>query len=383
MQFTGPLTAKGVEDTTFYVYNALISHNEVGDAPEGSKCSLIRFHEHAGNRQRYFPLSLNATATHDTKRGEDGRIRLNALTLHPNQWIQQVQHWHQENRPFSSDGKPAAMPDMNDEYFIYQSVLAGFPADGVITADFKERLSAYIIKVLREAKVHSSWAAPDEAYEQACLQFIENLFAADHPFADSMADYFGKINEQAQVYSLTQTLIKITAPGIPDIYQGCELWDLSFVDPDNRRPVNYAQRSQWLAHLQQQEKAGMAQLQGFLQQHRAAGIEKLYVTWKALQARRAHAALFAGGEYLPVYNHDDHSVIAYARRQQDKWCLVIAPLIAAAHAGREGEPLTLRLPEGAPAKWQHVFTQETVTVNSGRLPADMLEKFPVALLISE
>lgn len=383
MQFTGPLTAKGVEDTTFYVYNALISHNEVGDAPEGSKCSLIRFHEHAGSRQRYHPLSLNATATHDTKRGEDGRIRLNTLTLHPNQWIQQVQQWHTMNKPFSGEAAASAMPDMNDEYFIYQSVLSGFPADGVVTPAFKERLTTYITKVLREAKVHSNWSAPNEEYEQACTRFIENLFAADHPFTDSMGAYFEKINQQAQIYSLTQTLIKITAPGIPDIYQGCELWDLSFVDPDNRRPVDYAQRKQWLAKLQQQEKAGVENLLGFLHEHRAAGMEKLYVTWKALQARRAYPSLFAKGEYLPVYNRDDHSVIAYARKEQDKWCLVIAPLIAATHAGREEEPLTLALPEGAPLKWKHIFTQEEITTPNGQLPTGMLEKFPVAFLVSE
>ncbi len=250
MQFTGPLTAKGVEDTTFYVYNALLSHNEVGDAPEGCKCSLDRFHEHAAHKQRFHPLSLCTTATHDTKRGEDGRIRLNVLTLSPNQWIQQVQHWHCINKPFSEQ----AAPDMNDEYFIYQSVIAGFPADGVVTNEFIERLSAYMVKVLREAKVHSNWSSPNEEYEKGCMQFIERLFAADHPFEDSIGAYVEKINRQACVYSLTQTLIKITAPGIPDTYQGCELWDLSFVDPDNRRPVDYQLRKQYLRKLQQLEK---------------------------------------------------------------------------------------------------------------------------------
>ncbi len=372
----------GVEDTVFYVYNALISHNEVGDAPEGCRCSLALFHERALSRFRFHPLSLNATATHDTKRGEDARIRLNALTLCPHQWIHQVQHWHAMNREHAGQAGEQPAPDMNDEYYIYQSIIGAFPVDGVITDAFVQRLSDYIIKVLREAKVHSNWSAPGEAYENACLHFIRQLFAAHSPFTESVRGFCEKLNEQAAIYSLSQTLVKITAPGIPDIYQGCELWDLSFVDPDNRRPVDYTLRKEQLSRLQQLEKEGMPQLMAYLQEHRPGGLEKLYVTWKALQARRGLATLFLKGAYVPVYSDNGHGIIAYVRRYEDRWCLIVAPLPAASHAGKEEKRRQLALPADAPLKWKHVFTDETITAPDGKLSLEILEQFPVAFLVN-
>jgi (1->4)-alpha-D-glucan 1-alpha-D-glucosylmutase len=382
MQFTGPLTAKGVEDTVFYVYNALVSHNEVGDAPEGSRCSLALFHERAVNRYRFRPLSLNTTATHDTKRGEDARIRLNALTLHPHQWIHQVQHWHAMNRAHCRCIGELTAPDMNDEYFIYQSIIAGFPADGVITRSFIERLSDYFIKVVREAKVHSNWSEPNEAYEKACLHFIESLFAEGSPFPPSLQLFFEKVGRRAAVYSLTQTLLKITAPGVPDIYQGCELWDLSFVDPDNRRPVDYGLRRHQLSILQEYEEKGMPELLSFLQQHRLEGLEKLYVTWKALHARRDWPDLFTKGQYVPIYSDHTHAIIAYARSYEDQWCLVVAPLLAASRHDKEGSHHRIALPAGAPAEWRNIFTGEEITIRDGKLSLNILKKFPVALLVN-
>lgn len=382
MQFTGPLTAKGVEDTLFYVYNALISHNEVGDAPEGCRCSLALFHERAVNKYRHRPLSLNTTATHDTKRGEDARIRLNALTLHPHQWIHQVQHWHAMNRVHSSSIGELTAPDLNDEYFIYQSIIAGFPTDGIVTGSFIKRLSDYIIKVLREAKVHSNWSEPNEAYENACLHFIEQLFAENSAFPCSVSTCFEKVGMPAAVYSLSQTLVKITVPGIPDIYQGCELWDLSFVDPDNRRPVDYGLRKHQLSVLKEEEKKGMPQLLSFLEERRLEGLEKLYVTWKALQLRREYRELFIKGEYIPVYSDNSQAIIAYARRYHDQWCLVVAPLLAASRHGEEEVRPRIALPAGAPTQWRNVFTGEEIGVNEGKLPLNILDKFPVALMVN-
>jgi len=382
MQFTGPLTAKGVEDTLFYVYNALVSHNEVGDAPEGCRCSLALFHERAVNKHRHRPLSLNTTATHDTKRGEDARIRLNALTLHPHQWIHQVQHWHAMNKVHRTDIGEITAPDMNDEYFIYQSIIAGFPADGVITESFVKRLSDYFIKVVREAKVHSNWSEPDEAYEKACLHFIEQLFAENSPFTAGVYAFFEKVGMHAAIYSLTHTLVKITAPGVPDIYQGCELWDLSFVDPDNRRQVDYGLRKHQLSVLKEAEKMGKPQLLSLLKERRMEGLEKMYVTWKALQLRREYAELFAKGEYIPIYGDNGHAVIAYARRYKDQWCVVVAPLLAACRHGEDEVRLRIALPEGAPMKWKNIFTSEEITVKEGKLPSDILDSFPVALLLS-
>lgn len=382
MQFTGPLTAKGVEDTVFYVYNALLSHNEVGDAPEGSRCSLALFHERTVNKLRFRPLSLNTTATHDTKRGEDARIRLNALTLHPHQWIHQVQHWHAMNRAHCRFIGEHTAPDMNDEYFIYQSIIAGFPVDGVISPSFISRLSEYIIKVVREAKVHSSWSEPDEAYENACLDFIKGLFAEGSPFPSSLQLFFDKVGGQAAVYSLTQTLVKITAPGVPDIYQGCELWDLSFVDPDNRRPVDYGLRKHQLSILKEQENKGMPRLLSFLKEHRLEGLEKLYVTWKALHVRRERPDLFTRGEYVPIYSDHSHAIIAYARRYEDRWCIVVAPLLAASRHDTEDVRRRIALPAGAPALWRNVFTGEEIAVREGKLALNVLDAFPVALLLN-
>ncbi|HEY0611478.1 MAG TPA: hypothetical protein VGD35_17525 [Chitinophaga sp.] len=273
-------------------------------------------------------------------------------------------------------------PDMNDEYFIYQAIIAGFPTDGVITESFIKRLSDYCIKVVREAKVHSNWSSPNEEYENACLHFISQLFAENNPFPCSVYACFEKVAMPAAVYSLTQTLVKITAPGIPDIYQGCELWDLSFVDPDNRRPVDYGLRRHQLSVLKEEEKKGVPQLLSFLEERRLEGLEKLYVTWKALQLRREYPALFTKGEYIPIYSDNAHAVIAYARRYDDQWCLVVAPLMAACRHGEEEVRSRIALPGGAPLEWRNVFTDEAITVEEGKLPVSILDRFPVALLMN-
>ena len=238
MQFTGPLTAKGVEDTTFYIYNPLISHDEVGDSPAPLGMSIQRFHEKMLARQANTPLSLNATATHDTKRGEDSRIRINVLSRIPDLWKTHVIQWLDMNKSFRTNINGRTVPELNDEYFIYQSLLGGLPEDFNITDEWIKRVEAYLNKALREAKVNTSWSEPDDAYEKGCEKFLEEIVKKDSPFLSSFIPFAKTVFDHAMVYSLSQTLIKLTAPGIPDIYQGCELWDLSFVDPDNRRPVS-------------------------------------------------------------------------------------------------------------------------------------------------
>lgn len=371
MQFTGPLTAKGVEDTVFYVYNALLSHNEVGDSPAGYKCTPATFHERSIKRQQQFPGSLNATATHDTKRGEDARIRLNVLTLLPDLWIQQVQQWHAMNSPFREENAPAR----NDEYFIYQSIIAGYPERNAPENNFIQRLSDYIIKALRESKEHSNWSQPDEAYENSCLGFIRQLFSPEHGFVESLHAFMEKINQHAQVYSLSQVLVKITSPGIPDIYQGCELWDFSFVDPDNRQPVNYPDRMNMLSLLLQLEKDDPAALMKLLQENRRFAWEKLFTCAKALQFRNAHAPLFQQGAYLPLSGEQD-PVIAYARQYEQDTCLVIAPLPGPGNF----EQCWLLLEDHLPQQWRDIFTGEKITTENGKLPLALLDRFPVALL---
>jgi (1->4)-alpha-D-glucan 1-alpha-D-glucosylmutase len=376
MQFTGPLTAKGVEDTVFYVYNALLSHNEVGDAPTVHKCTPAIFHGRSRLRQQQYPGALNTTATHDTKRGEDARIRLNVLTLLPDQWIQQVQQWHAAHEPFRQqlpDGRTA--PAANDEYFIYQSILSGFPANNDVEGDFVQRLSGYIIKALREAKENSNWSSPDEAYEKSCLAFIQHLFSPGNDFIKSIQTLLEKVNPLAAVFSLSQLLLKITSPGVPDIYQGGELWDYSFVDPDNRRPVDYEDRRNMLLFMQQLEQDDPLGLQKLLQENRRFGWEKMFVCSKALQFRKAHQALFLHGSYVPVHPGQDN-VIAYMRICKKEYCLVIVPLVQAVLP-----EVSLQLPDyDGPLQWRNIFTGEVITLADNQLPLSLLQHFPVALL---
>ncbi|MCF6402969.1 malto-oligosyltrehalose synthase [Chitinophaga filiformis] len=369
MQFTGPVTAKGVEDTTFYVYNALLSHNEVGDSPSIADFSVNTFHQRMIARQQHTASSLNTTSTHDTKRGEDGRIRLNMLSLMPDVWRQQVAQWRELNSSYVSTLTPA------DEYFIYQSIIAGFPADGIVTPAYIERLQQYFIKSIREAKVNSSWALPDETYENNSVSFIQRVLTAETGFLENVRSLLDRVNHYAHISSLAQVLIKITAPGIPDIYQGCELWDYSYVDPDNRRPVDYTLRKQCLETIIAKEKT--PGFFSYLSEHRQQGLEKLFLTWKALNFRRAHADLFLEGDYIPL-QCSSAKLVAYARAYRQQWVIVIVPL--------PGEPDTtasVLLPTGAPGPWRNIFTGEMLD-NKGQVSAaDVFKTFPMGLLTNE
>ncbi|MBC9910270.1 malto-oligosyltrehalose synthase [Chitinophaga varians] len=377
-QFAGQLYREGVEETLFYVYNALLSHNEAGDSPVQNKCTLDGFHERMAVRQYLSPFSLNTTATHDTRWGEDARIRLNALTIIPDLWIQQVQAWHTMNRDYITliDEQPA--PDLNDEYFIYQAVLACLPVSAEADADFVAHITATFLKVVREAKVHSSWLLPDTGYELACLQFIEKILSPGSAFMEGMHQLAEKLGAHAHIFSLAQTLIKITAPGIPDIYQGCELWDFSAGNNDGRHMVNYPLRRKLLAGWQEEDHAP-----AWPKEHAgtksAVGKEKLYLVSKALQLRNAHTSLFIHGEYIPLTGGERSSQIAYARKYRQDWCIVVAPLLPAAHLGKHDlAPLTL--PANAPIKWKNVFTGEVLTVQNDQLLLSGTQNWPVALL---
>jgi (1->4)-alpha-D-glucan 1-alpha-D-glucosylmutase len=350
----------------------------VGDSPGAAPFTPDAFHKELSSRQYLFPLSLNATATHDTKRGEDGRMRLNALTAVPDLWLQQSQEWHVMNAELFDGEEDTKAPQPNDEYFIYQSVLAGLPAGGKITEDFTNRLCDYIIKALREGKVTSNWAEPDVAYEEACTTFIRGILSAP-AFVESLQNFYAHIAPLAYNYSLAQVLLKLTAPGVPDIYQGCELWDLSFVDPDNRRDVDYDLRKQYLAQLQQGTNTHN-QL-SLIAEHKDSGLAKLYLTWKALHLRKEHPALFTDGDYIPLTTNRPGNVLAYARRNRNEWAVVVTPLVAAP-ANEIADKDYVILAEGAPPKWKNVLTGEILSINHARLPLSVLQKFPAALLVS-
>lgn len=386
MQYTGPLTAKGVEDTTFYVYNALLGHNEVGDTPNKEEHAVQDFHQWMLQRQQQYPFSLNTTSTHDTKRGEDGRLRLNALTWFAAEWKQAVEQWRVINASFKTmkDGQP--LPALEDEYFIYQSLIAGFPADEQVTSEYVDRLKAYFIKSVREAKLFSNWQAPDSIYEEAGCRFIENILSPAHDFLKSFGPFFKKILNYGQIFSLTQALVKITAPGVPDIYQGCEGWNTSYVDPDNRRPVDFNEHKQCLKELKMLEQKGIGEVLNHVTLKRKEGVEKFYLTWKALQCRSQMQILFLCGSYIPLYTSHNCGIIAYARMYKNEWALVIAPVsdtVLTAEGKERFANCFIPLPNDMPVNLRNIFTGETIET-TGNLPINTLfNNFPVALLVGE
>jgi (1->4)-alpha-D-glucan 1-alpha-D-glucosylmutase len=309
-------------------------------------------------RQNTWPHSLNAGTTHDTKRGEDSRIRLCWLSSIPEEWITSVSRWREMNRGFIAEekGRPAPLP--NDEYFMYQSLLGGFPADLVLTDEFRTRFHDMLTKALREAKTATSWDTPDEGYEGKCHAFADAILAGESSFMKDFLPFAGRCVNESMRYSLSQLLLKLTAPGIPDIYQGAECWELSFVDPDNRRPVDYALREELLKRV----KEG-----------RIEGAEKMYVIRQTLAWRNTHREVFTTGEYIPIDVAGPY--LAFVRHHEKDWVLVIVPLIRMGSATQE--KLAVRLPEGAPADWTNVFTGE---VHREEQMNGVLEKFAVAML---
>ncbi len=377
MQFTGPLAAKGVEDTTFYVYNPLISHNEVGDSPSRLGITIDEFHQKMKRRQKNNPYSLNATSTHDTKRGEDGRLRINALAAMPDEWIQNVNNWRQMNTPFVKmvNNKPA--PSTNDEYFIYQSLVGAFPEDLQVTQTFINRTLAFIEKAFREAKVETTYNEPNVEYEEACKHFVVSILNERNLFVKSFVSFFDKVIDIATLYSLAQTVIKITAPGIPDIYQGCELWDVSYVDPDNRRPIDYECRINNLDEIIAMETGSIDDLLSFLHQHKKEGREKLYATYKTLHFRRENNGLFLHGNYLPLHtNHE--KVLSYARRKDNSWVVVV--ICFSEDVLKKEKSITVSLPNDSPQSWTNIFTNDKIKAINEINLLSSLQKFPVAVL---
>jgi (1->4)-alpha-D-glucan 1-alpha-D-glucosylmutase len=403
-QLTGPVMAKSVEDTVFYTYNRLVSLNEVGGAPDRYGVSVAAFHRQNAERLERWPHSLLTTSTHDTKRSEDVRARLNALSELPGEWQAALARWGRLSSPKKAvvDDRPA--PDRSDEYLLYQTLLGAWPEwrpAGEALAELRRRVADYMRKATKEAKVHTSWVNPNTEYDDAVRDFVARVLAdADEgPFhADFLAlqrrvAFFGYFN------SLSQVLLKLTCPGVPDLYQGTELWDFSLVDPDNRRPVDYGRRQGALAELR--ERTGRDSNLGALVAELLAAIPdgriKLYLTYRALNFRREHPQLFAEGAYLPLEASGakrDH-VCAFARSAGEEAVLVIVPrLVVRLVGGEERPPLGAEVwgqtrlllpPHLAGRTYRNLFTGETIAANvndgpPGLLLGTVLRRFPVALL---
>lgn len=380
MQFTGPLTAKGIEDTMMYTSNRFIGHNEVGDLPSLFGVEQTLFHKLLQNRQRNWPLGMNATSTHDTKRGEDTRARLNVLTAIADEWLNTVEQWKQLNASLKKNN----IPDANEEYFIYQSLLGAYPVPGQSVEAFKERFLTLIGKFLREAKVHSNWAAPGEQYETAVKEFATALLDENTTFWKSFQAFHQKVSGFGIINSLVQVVLRFTCPGLPDTYQGSEHWDLSFVDPDNRKPVPFEVNRQLL-----NEASGKKPKE--LWQQRSNGEIKLWLVQHLFRLRSQYAKLFEEGQYIPLKTegtYKDH-VLAFARRYKQTWVIVIVPLYLATLCKDEDAGLkfnwkstTVVLPEEAPAAYTESFSGMTVTTEKNIRVEKIFSEFPAAVLVS-
>jgi (1->4)-alpha-D-glucan 1-alpha-D-glucosylmutase len=394
-QLTGPVMAKGVEDTTHYVYNRLLSLNEVGGRPGHFGCSLQEFHRFNTKKRDLWPDSLNATSTHDTKRGEDARARLNVLSEMPDEWLKKLQTWIKLNRGKKKRLRGLAVPDRNDEYFFYQTLIGAWPFAEAEYPEFVARIKSYIVKAVREAKVHTAWLKPDTEYENAYVAFAEKILARSeaNAFLPEFIPFCQRVSHYGILNSLSQTLIKITSPGVPDFYQGSELWDLSLVDPDNRRPVDFDKRRALLAGIRAQEETDLGRLLQDLLATRADGKIKLFLIYRALKAKKAHREIFRAGAYLPLEAAGKFrsQVIAFAWRYQRQWALVIAPRFLSQLIPEGDFPLGRQvwqdtevvMPDGAPAAWRNVITSEVLAADKAMSIGDILRSFPVALLMGE
>ena len=348
-QSTGPIMAKGLEDTAFYIYNRLAALNEVGGEPQHFGIGLDEFHERNQERQRDWPATLLATSTHDTKRSEDVRARMLAISELPELWRSALQRWRVINRRWKRNLDEAGAPDANEEYLFYQTLLGTWPIDGAgraepaVGSEYVERLQAYMAKALKEAKVNTSWIQPNEPWDSAMSDFVAKVLDSSpkNKFIPSFLPVAEEIARLGAINSLSQAALKLTAPGVPDIYQGSEIWNFSLVDPDNRRSVDYLQRREMLEAL---ERASPEEL---LKQWPDGRI-KLFLTQRLLRFRREHQALFQHGQYLPltVSGAFGNCCIAFAREHDSKWVAVIVPRLSS----RVGFP-----PVGE--KWQDTAVQ--------------------------
>jgi (1->4)-alpha-D-glucan 1-alpha-D-glucosylmutase len=409
-QFTGPIVAKGMEDTALYVYHPLLSLNEVGGDPQPSTASSEQdFWNFLHARQEHWPHGMNASTTHDTKRSEDVRARINVLSEIPEEWERRLQRWSEWNARHKTQVDGQLVPDRNEEYFLYQTLLGTWPQQENDFANFLQRIQEYVVKAIREAMVHTRWSKPNEAHEKGLQTFVSAIlseetapeFLRDLRELEKSVAYFGMLN------GLGQTLLKMTAPGVPDFFQGAELWDLRLVDPDNRAPVDFARRMSALRELEAEdpvssagESATSAAENGRhgsqsgarkLAEQWENGNVKLFLIRKTLEYRKQHAELFADGELLPaeVRGPAAENVVAFFRRRENAWSLTVVPRWLARRT-RDGAltwtGTSIVLPSGAPEEWFSVLTGGRCATHAGHGEhvlhvEELLGDFPVALLI--
>lgn len=375
MQLAGPLMAKGLEDTLMYTYNRWIGLNEVGGSVSHFGIRIADFHQRMQDRALNWPYTMNATATHDTKRGEDVRARLQALSATPDRWFAAVSAWQKLN----TELRKQYPIDPADEYFIYQTLTGIYPMPGASTEGLEQRLHQYLEKALREGKVRSDWAQPDEAYEARIHAFTAGLLKEDTPFMHHFKGFQNDLADPGILHALAQVILKFTCPGVPDIYQGTEGWDLSLVDPDNRRPVDFSKYASWLNSGDLAGRSG-AEVQALLWQDRYSGRIKCWLIQQLAALRKKYPDLFLHGDYQPleVTGAYRRHVLAFARHYRQQWLLVIVPLYFPEPF--DWRDTTVVYPAGAPFSWHHELTGKSGAAASGLLVKSVTGTLPFALL---
>ena len=401
-QYTSPVMAKAVEDTAFYRYVRLASLNEVGGDPRRFGTAVSEFHRANAERAQRYPHAMLATATHDHKRGEDTRTRIDALSELPGPWDRAIRRWNRLNARRKTDVDGGMAPTENDEYHLYQVLVGTWPANWLASGSIEpaesdryvERICDYLRKAMREAKFRSSWINPNVAYEEATLAFARAILGGERetPFQREVTELARECAATGAVSSLAQTTLKLTSPGVPDIYQGCEFWDLSLVDPDNRRPVDYGLRAATIAAMAERVRRGeAAALARELVEGWHDGRIKAYVTWRLLHLRREHEETFAHGPYalLETSGTRAEHLVAFERNR----IVVVVPRLARRLLERAGGPPKLvfddehvLLATGAPLRYTDRFTGATVEAKAGPSgpyleACALLAGFPVAVLV--
>ncbi len=382
-QYSGPVMAKGLEDTAFYRFNRMLALNEVGGHPDQFGVTLAAFHHANRQRARRWPNTLLSTSTHDTKRGEDTRARLAVISEIPDEWVRHVQLWSRMLR--GSEEAPGAGPrDRNDEYSFYQLLLGAWPAEfgcghfeEVTMGVFRSRIEGAMVKSMREAKLHTSWGRPDAAYESAMLDLVRRALDTDRPnaFLSSFVEFHARVAQWGVSNSLVQTVLKLTVPGVPDIYQGAESWNLSLVDPDNRRPVDYSGRAGQLA-------VACAADPGALLEHWHDGAIKLRIIADLLALRSRCPDLFGQGSYEPVaaVGPAADRLCAYRRKQGEMEIIVVAAFYPS--RGGTGLDATTLEPAASDRDWTELFSARTLRALADLGASEILGSLPVAVLLA-
>jgi len=403
-QVTAAVMAKGLEDTAFYRYNRLVSLNDVGGDPSHFGTTVEEFHRANQDRLSCWPDSMLATSTHDSKRSEDVRARINVLSEMPLVWLFHLRRWRDWNRArkHQVDDQPA--PTRNDEFLLYQTLIGTWPFESLDDAGWKtytERIEQFALKAAREAKERTSWANTNSEYERALGDFTRAILdrSPHNRFLGDFEEFARHIARIGGVNSISQTLLKLTSPGVPDIYQGNELLEFNLVDPDNRRPVDYGRRKELLEMLQR-GAASTHELPARVWDLTTApgnSAAKLYATWKTLNFRQQHPRVFQRGSYVPLHATGEKSehVIAFARQHEGQTIIVAVPRLCARLMGESHDTVceeviwqgtALEIPTDGVACYHNLFTGQCLPVNPDAMArlslSDLFRDFPVALLVS-